>query len=163
MSKFIINPNQQILSNNLGVIVEDGKIKICYIDLTENEKVQPYACFLSNFEPVDPSKVTPISEMFYEKKDPDKGIHGDMLACIAQNENCQIFDSLKSDKSIVLLRKLSTMEHDIYWYNEDNGVQIVNTDNNKSFKIKDVLKVEEKVNKIEEKVNKNNLDSGLAM
>lgn len=163
MSKSTIDVNEKIASHNLGVAFEDGKIKTCFISLEQSSTEQPFAVTLADFKKIDLSKVTPISEMFYEKKDPDNGPYGEMLAFIAQNEKCQFFEHIKSDKSIVLLRSLSTLEQDIHWYTEDKGVQIVNTDENKSFKIKDILKVESKVNKLEEKLNKQDLSSEIEM
>ena len=163
MNKPSIDVNEKISSKNIGVVFENGKIRTCFISISENPNDQSYACYLSNLRKIDPSKVTPISEMFYEKSTPDNGPCGEMLAFIAQNDNCQIFEHLKSDKSIVLLRGLSTLEPDIHWYNEDNGVQTVKTDESKSFKIKDILKVESKVNKLEEKSNKQNLSAEVEM
>ena len=156
-----INLNEKIASKNLGVILDNGNVKMCFIDKTGESAV---AVSLSDMQSVDFSKVIPINDMFYKKDQPDNGPHGDMLAYIAQNEKCPIFEALKSDKSIVHLRNLSVLELDIHWYNEDNGVQTVNVDNSKSFKIKDILKAESKINIIEQRLReKEEAVSGMEM
>ena len=158
---FRINQNESVYSRNIGVFLDDKKIKMCFIDKISNPE---FAISLGEGKKIDISRVISINDMFYKQDDPDKGPHGDRLAYIAKNEGCPIFQSLKSDKSVVCLRNLSILEPDIFWYNEDNGVQTVNVDENRAFRIKDVLKTESKINKIEEKIrDKEEVVSGIEM
>ena len=146
-----IDMNEQIPSKNLGVAYKDGKVSICFIDtLSQN----PAAYALDSFNVVDIKEVTPINDLFYKKEQPDNGPHGDKLAYIETNDNQQLFGLLSSEKSVVTLRNLSIYEPDIYWYNEDNGVGTVNVNHDKTFKLKDILKAQTKINKLEQKFQK---------
>ena len=156
-----VNLNDKVLSRNIGVFLDNDKVRFCFFDKAGDST---FAVSFSDLKRVDLSKVVPLNDMFYKQEDPDKGPHGDMLAYIAKNENCPIFQVLKSDKSVVYLRNLSMLEPDIFWFNEDNGVQTVKIDNDKTFKIKDILKVESKINKVEEKLkDKETSISGIEM
>lgn len=155
-----INLNDRVESKNIGVFLDNDKVRLCFFDKLGESTL---AVALSDFQRVDFSKVVPVNDMFYKQEDTDKGPHGDKLAYIAQNENCPIINALKSDKSIVCLRGLSMLESDIFWYNEDHGVQTVNIDKDKSFRIKDILKIESKVNKLEQKARDKEEVSGIEM
>jgi len=138
-----------IPSKNLGVTFEDGKLHLCFVSYSERGS---YVAFkLSDYTPVDISQIDLINDLFYEQKQPDGGPFSEKLAHVANNKNCKTFSKLSADKSIVILRDLSIFEPDMFWYSEDHGVSTVNINENKEFKLKDLLKAESKINKIEQK------------
>ena len=159
MKKNSIDLNEMIASKNLGVINGNGKINLCFI--SKNDKNEAFAVSLSELVSVDASKVIPINDLFYEKHQPDGGVYSEKLACVGHN-NYDIFKQL-SDKSIVLLRNLSIYTPSMYWYSEDHGVSTVEVDENKEFKLKHILKQEEKINKIEKVNQKHFINSQVEM
>lgn len=147
-----IDKNEVILSKNIGVMLENKNVVLCFIAPTKKGELVAFK--LCDFSHVDASKVTPINDMFYVKKDPDGGPFSEKLSHIATNQNLPIFSELKNQKSVIALMDLSIYKPDIFWYSEDHGVGTVDVKEDKTFKYKDILKAESKINKLERKVSK---------
>ncbi|MBQ8425734.1 MAG: hypothetical protein IJX17_06940 [Clostridia bacterium] len=156
-----INKNELIPSKNLGVMIENKNIVLCFVSANEQGKVVAYK--LNNFNQIDASKVTPINDMFYVEKDPDGGPFSEKLSHVATNQTLPIFGEIKNQKSVVALMDLSIYKPDIFWYSEDHGVGTVETNEDKSFKYKDILKTESKINKLEQKLQKSEQSAEIEM
>lgn len=136
-------------SKNIGVAMVDGELKLCIIKFADNSDKITYACSLISGKEVEPAYVTPLNNMFIKKEMPDREAYGNMIAQLIKNEECPFVANIKSDKSIALLSRISIYQPDIFWYNEEEGVHVVNVEPERKFPLKKLKKIEANVNHYE--------------
>jgi len=145
------NMEKKIPSSNIGVYENNGQIGLCIIKFNQNSN--GFRALSVTGEPVDENIVTPLSNCFIVKHTPDSEEYGELIAHI-EKSNVSIFDSIKSQKSIDTLVKLSIYERDIHWYNEDHGVWIVNENLNKTISLGKLAHAQKHINKLEKRAQK---------
>ena len=106
MGIFAKKQESQVPSRNIGVAIVDGKLCFCIIKYSKNTQDIERACLIGQRQEIEPSKVTPLNKMFDRVSIPDKEEHGHMIADV-EKVSCEAWESLLSDKTFLMLLKLS--------------------------------------------------------
>lgn len=139
----------QISCNNLGIYYENDQFSFCYIDLIGN-KIS-YAYSISEKKELPTENITPINYLFIKRSKLASCPFGKTISYLEENTDCEIFDKLKSNLSMVCLFKLSKYEQDFIWY-KNQPIWTIKENKEKSFSINHLKKEERKLNKIEHSV-----------
>lgn len=148
-----LHPGLRIPTKHIGVFKDKVGIALCYLEFDANGEISAAYDFKTGVMH-DKQKVVELNSMFYKQSTPDKEAFGNEIAHVEQNQNSPMYGKIKDDKSIACLIKLSMFERDIHWYTEDKGVWVVNVDPEKTFSLRTIIKMEDKINAYERKCEK---------
>ena len=155
MGIFSKKEHLSVPSKNIGVAIIDGKINFCVVKFSKKTGQIERACAISSKQEIDPASVSTLSSMFVKLSLPDDEPYGYLIADI-EKAPCDVWGSLLSDKTFLMLLKLSIYKRDYYWYDEDHAVKIVEIDAKKTVPLKTLLRYEAKINKEERKHRQKN-------
>ena len=148
-----LHPGLRIPTKNIGVFKDKSGISLCYLEFDANGKVVAAYDFKTGVMH-NKDIVVELNSMFFKQSTPDNGVCGNEIAHVEQNPKSPMFGQVKSDKGVACLIKLSMFERDVHWYTEDEGVWIVNVDPEKTFSLRTIVKMEDKINAHEAKWEK---------
>lgn len=144
-----------IPSKNIGVFLEDNKLQFCIVKFKENTAELETAVAISSKKEINPLQVETLSNLFEINHNNDGGINGHKISYISKNKQSQIINNIKSEKSVSILLKMSIYNQDIDWVTEDEGIFVVDVEEDKTLSLAKVKKYEDKINKLEAAFSKN--------
>ena len=145
-----LHPGLKIPTKHIGVLKDKVGVSFCYLEFDAEGKMVAAYDFKTG-ELHNKEKVVELNSMFFKQSTPDNGVCGSEIAHVEQNTNSPMYGKVKSDKALACLIKLSMFERDVHWYTEDEGVWVVNVDPEKTFSLRTIVKMEDKINAHETK------------